>query len=247
MIPRHFLCIALLGFATSVSLAQSSPTPAPAPVSLRSPDNIPFNTPLDPSNHLEAADTKQVSASVEVYELPKTEAFALQKAFADAPDAGRVDILTKLRNGLSPADVKTIAFGQRACETGQISLVSSIKEYRYPTEFDNAGGQAFASAFETRNLGCTMELNISPPDKDGTYSTGIKVSTVDLAATDRYHASNTDIVGTITQPIFTSEKINTQVRLTFGIPKLLATYSPARDGAAGNVLRLVFVTVQPDR
>jgi hypothetical protein len=195
-----------------------------------------------------AAPPIQVNASVEIYELTKPQAFSIQDAFAGGSDTERKNILLKLRDGVFPKAARTIGLAQRACETGQTSDVSCIREYRYPTEFDtDKSGMAIPTAFETRNLGWGMSLNVSEPGKDGDYSVVIEVDTVALESTAHYSASKADVKGGITQPIFTNEQIMTRVRMMPGIPKLVGMYSPFKDDKTGDVLRLVFVTVQPDK
>ena len=206
----------------------------------------------------------QVNASVEIYELSQPQAFAVQKTFAGGSNEERSTRLLNLRKGTSANGIKTIAVGQRSCLTGESSQVSSLKEYRYPTEFDVRSGFSVPSAFECRNIGCTMALTVSA-DKEGFYSVKTDISNVSLINTSHYSASKADQRGSIEQPNFANEQIKTQIRLTAGVPKLVGTYSPFKDDSrqgslkdpankaegkndtTSNVLRLVFVTVELEK
>jgi hypothetical protein len=141
----------------------------------------------------------------------------------------------------------------------------SVKEYRYPTEFNPGSGFAVPTAFEVRNIGSSMELLISSVEKESLYSVTTDISNVALNATAHYSASKADQRGSIEQPLFTTEKITTQFQLKDGVPKLVSTYSPFKDDqvekpaqntvfrppssidSAGNVLRLVFITVKSEK
>ena len=68
-----------------------------------------------------------------------------------------------------------------------------------------------------------------------------------LFLTQRYSASKTDQPGSIEQPVFTTQKISTRFQLVSGVSKLISVYAPYKDEKAPAVLRLVFVTIRPDR
>jgi hypothetical protein len=266
MFPRlfYFLLLVWAGiFAMSSTAPAGAPQPpatlraAPAtsgsnailePISLHSAniDSNEFLAPMKPDP--KAGPPIQLDVTVEVYEFTKLQAFSVQKAFAEGTDSERKTILLKIRDGWYPGSVTSVAFGERSCETGQTSEVSSIQEYRYPTEFnDDKSGMAIPTGFETRNLGTMMLLNVSPPGEDGGYLAGVQINTVGLESTAHYSASKADSQGSITQPIFTTERIITNLRLTPGVPKLVGAYAPFSDDTVKSVLRLVFVTIQPDR
>jgi len=221
-------------------------------------------------SYTEAEPPTQVNATVEIYELGQSQAFAVEKLFTDGTNDARNKMLLALRQGTSTNGIKTVAVGERSCQIGQSSQVSSIKEYRYPTEFDNKKDFVVPTAFETRNTGCIMTLTVSAVDKDGFYPVTTDIRNVTLLNTSHYSASQTDRAGSITQPIFTTEEVKTQVQLLPGAPKLVATYSPVKDDMAqsapkdsnahspfhkdtkssdntSNVLRLVFITVQIEK
>jgi hypothetical protein len=56
----------------------------------------------------------QVNASVEIYELSQSQAFAIQKVFSDGTDVERNNILLALRKGTPANGIKTVAVGAEA-------------------------------------------------------------------------------------------------------------------------------------
>jgi hypothetical protein len=132
-----------------------------------------------------------------------------------------------------------------ACETGNISQVHSIKEYRYPTEFEpDKSGLAVPTAFETRNEGCDTSLKISLMAKQGSYSVDAAVTATVLENTVHYAASKTDTKGSITQPIFTDVRIRSQVQMTIGTTKLLGMETPYKEKEESDLLWVAFLSLE---
>ncbi len=148
-------------------------------------------------------------------------------------------------------------------KSGNRAVVNVIREFKYPTEFDppqipqstinangNVGGGGFGnsgfrtnpiitpttpSAFETRNLGVTLEvtptvgadgytidLELSPEvvDFDGFINYGVPILTLAGTATGAIGARPTSVVvspNVINQPIFSSRKVTTSVTIWDGM------------------------------
>jgi hypothetical protein len=195
----------------------------------------------------------------------------VQKAFSQGTDAERTNIIQNLRKGGNGVPgVKTVAVGEASCQARRPAQVNSIEEYKYPVEFDPRGGTAVPTAFETRNIGVTTALTIANPGADGSYSVDMDTRDVVLNKTDHYKVSATDQNGSMPQPIFTTGEVKTRIDLMPGVTKLVGSYSPYKDTNAParlkddagdvfvktdstsaapdiTVLRLVFVTVQPEK
>lgn len=112
-------------------------------------------------------------------------------------------------------------------KSGQRAVIESIDEVRYPTEFASpltAKGQATPTAFETRNVGDTFELEpVIQPD-GRTCSINLVPQHVNLL--EFRDVPNTPGALAVSQPIFTTQKLTTSLQLTSGEPYYLGTMTP---------------------
>ncbi len=193
-----------------------------------------------------AAPPAQVSATVEIYELPQAEAIAWQEKYEKASDSDRQKLIHDLRVE-NFGEVKTVGFGYRLCTMNEQSTVETVEMYRYPTRFETKDGFASPSEFEMNKIGCTMTLKILPANDENHFAVDTNIRDVALLNTQRYPASKTDQPGSIEQPNFAVNSVTSRFQLTAGVPKLVSIYSPYHDEKTAHALRLVFATVGPDR
>lgn len=113
-------------------------------------------------------------------------------------------------------------------KSGQRAVIESIDEVRYPTEFASpmtAKGQAAPTAWETRNVGDTFELEpVILPD-GRTCDINLVPQHVNLLE----FRDEPKVAGALpsSQPIFTTQKITTSIQATSGEPYYLGTMTPA--------------------
>jgi hypothetical protein len=134
-------------------------------------------------------------------------------------------------------------------KSGQRAIIESIDEVRYPTEFtppETAKGLATPIAWETRNVGDTLELEpvIAP---DG------RLCDINLVP-QRVHLAefrdSPEMAGALlaSQPIFNTQKISTSTAVTEGEPHYLGTMTPTAPqgiarGSAPSEIWLAFLHV----
>ncbi len=142
--------------------------------------------------------------------------------------------------------------------SGQRAKAESISEYIYPTEFDppivpedvtlgsgsNAPiGDFTPAAFETRNLGTTIEVDPVLGADSHTIDLNLSPEIVELEGNTTW--TNDDYKGgvKVEQPLFHAMKVTTQVTLHSGTYQLIGTTRPlnSTDPKRKNPIVLVFV------
>jgi hypothetical protein len=166
---------------------------------------------------------KQCVITLETYAMDRSEAAAILDAErGSAARYRRVLELTKAGKArLEILENLTTKSGQRA-------VIESIDEVRYPTEFnppETAKGLAAPTAWETRNVGDTFELEpvIGP---DGTLC-DINLVPQHVSLTE--FRDLPELAGALltSQPIFSTQKITTSTEVTSGEPHYLGTMTPS--------------------
>jgi len=128
-----------------------------------------------------------------------------------------------------------LAWPRIVCLDGQRSVVESIVEHRYPTEFDLPesgssdaklikGGTAEPTAFETRNVGTTLEAQATVLDDGRTLFVDVVPQHVALRKFEDFATAKNGKTAVINQPIFTTSKITTAVKVSSGQRLLLTTH-----------------------
>ncbi|HSI12605.1 MAG TPA: hypothetical protein VK961_11205 [Chthoniobacter sp.] len=112
-------------------------------------------------------------------------------------------------------------------KSGQRTVIESIDEVRYATEFASpvtAKGQAAPTAWETRNVGDTFELEpvINPDGR--TCDINLVPQRVNLL--EFRDAPNFAGALLTSQPIFNTQKLTTSIQVTSGEPYYLGTMTP---------------------
>jgi hypothetical protein len=190
---------------------------------------------------------KQCVITVEAYALDRTEAAALLDTERGSAARYRrvLDLAKAGKARLEILEGLTTKSGQRA-------VIESIDEVRYPVEFsppETAKGQATPTAWETRNVGDTFELEpvIAPNGR---------ICDINLAPQHTHLAEFRDLPDMagallISQPIFNTQKITTSTAVTDGEPHYLGTMNPtapqgiARGGAPSEIwLAFLHVSIQ---
>ena len=181
-----------------------------------------------------------VEICVEVFELPQPQAFSIQKMFVNGPDAERNRALGILRGNPAVKGTRSIAMGQWSCKPGGRSVFQTCKEYKYPTQYHASVDETPAPvAFEMRQAGTIMEVEVSNGQNEGLYALNATITTTELSGKLSNPSSDT------LRPPFVSSRIATQLDMTAGVPKLLGMYAPHPDLKAGPVLRVVIATIRP--
>jgi len=202
----------------ALALAMHAQTPAAKP------DGDPFvkNAGDAASAANPEATWMQCVVTIEAYALDKEEAAALfESERGSAARYRRVLELAKAGKArLEILEGLTTKSGQRA-------VVESIDEVRYATEFAapaTAKGMATPTAWETRNVGDTFELEpvIGPDGR--TCDVNLVPQRVRLAE----FRDMPEIAGGVasSQPIFNAQKITTSTRVSQGEPQYLGTMTP---------------------
>ena len=130
-----------------------------------------------------------------------------------------------------------IGWPRIVCLDGERSVVESIVEERYPTEYEppTAGNPIkpnFVSdspaptAFETRNVGTTLEAESTVLDDGRTLLLNLVPQHVALRKFENFATARDKDGGSsgISQPIFTTSKITTAVKVGNGQRLLLSAY-----------------------
>ena len=184
----------------------------------------------------EESQWKNVVLVLEVYALPKDDALAiLESERGSAARYQRVLDLVKAKEArLEILTVLTTKSGNRA-------VTESIDEVRYATKFAPGaakGAPAFASAFETRNVGDTLEFEpvIGPDGR--TCDLSLVPQRISLAGFRELAAAPGD--PTIPHPRFISQRLTTNTMLENDAPHYLGTFTPpsengVADGAAAEI------------
>jgi len=187
---------------------------------------------------------EQVEVMVEIYEVPVTAAFTLQKIFASGTQAERDGLLQKLRQKNPPGGIKALAALHGTGAVGTKLLLDSTSEHKYPTAY-NLGAVATPTAFEMRQVGWIVQLQLSPMQMAGkAYEVLGQISHVRLDGVRRYRASKADAQGSIEQPYMVSANINMQGTLTSGAPRLAGIFTPYNEGQPMTGLWVVIITAK---
>jgi hypothetical protein len=173
---------------------------------------------------------------LEVYALPKGDALAiLESERGSAARYQRVLDLAKTKKArLEILTALTTKSGNRA-------VTESIDEVRYPTEFEPGaakGAPAVASAFETRNVGDTLEFELVIGPDGHTCDLSLVPARVSLAGFRELAAAPGDPA--VARPRFTSQRLTTNTTLESDDPHYLGTFTPPSengiaDGAAAEI------------
>ena len=112
-------------------------------------------------------------------------------------------------------------------KSGQRTVIESVDEVRYPTEFASpmtAKGQAAPTAWETRDVGDTFELE--PVIRPDGRTCDINLVPQHVNLLEFRDVPNFPGALLISQPIFTTQKLTTSIQLTSGEPYYLGTMTP---------------------
>jgi hypothetical protein len=230
------LCIA----ASLALIALHAQTPKPAGGTTSAPNPIagdPFVKNADPAPAgAEEFQWKNAVLVLEVYALPKGDALAiLESERGSAARYQRVLDLAKTKKArLEILTALTTKSGNRA-------VTESIDEVRYPTEFEPGaakGAPAVASAFETRNVGDTLEFELVIGPDGHTCDLSLVPARVSLAGFRELAAAPGDPA--VARPRFTSQRLTTNTTLESDDPHYLGTFTPPSengiaDGAAAEI------------
>lgn len=217
--------------------------------------------PLDPT-------AAQIRVQVEFIDLSHEQLTELM--FGTKPAANDVELRKQLAQLVKDGKAKVMETLLCTGRSGQKSTSESIEEFIYPTEYEPASfadegkkqepgktetadaGKREAlgptpTAFETRNLGSTVEIEPTVSD-DG--------KTIDLRLIPEivYHVENEiwaewkDEHGSahVQMPVMYTLRLNTVVKLTNGKPLLVGALTPKNDKGAPDRDRKLMVFVKAD-
>ena len=200
---------------------------------------------------------KQLLITTEFIELPQ----ALASTFTAENSGNRIRELAQqsIRNG----DAKLLRLASVTARSGQRAKAESIEEIIYGTEIDpgvvpdeieledGAVGPVVGpvpAAFETRNLGVTLEVDPVFGVDGYTIDLNLAPEIVTLTGYDHFPSAEADPALKIAQPIFHELKGTTQITVSDGSYELLYTARPHQpsEGMTDTVV-LVFVRADVSR
>ncbi len=235
------LPLLLLAGATLIALAQALPAQTKAPAAPADPF---IKNPGDPAaaDQRGAAPWQNCMLVLETYALDKTEALAvLETGSGSAARYRRVLELAKA--GKARLDILTAL----TTRPGQRAHIEAIDEVRYATEFavpTAKGGLAAPTAYETRNVGDTLELEVQLGPDGRTCDLNVVPQRVGLLGFRDIGAMVDD--SPVSQPRFASQRITTSANFPVNEPHYLGSLSAATErgaanGEAASEMRLAFV------
>jgi Flp pilus assembly secretin CpaC len=221
---------------------------------------------LAPNARAEDARLFQVEARfVRISEAQARKAFG-EKGFSSAIGGiSTADQTARTLRILSQVKADFFSNPSVVAKSGQKAKVETVRELRYPTEFNpskDEPGRFVPTAFETRNVGVTLEvegiiqddyidLRIAPKivnflgfiDYAGHKGTGLASGLHPMAELLKRRLTE----GGIWQPVFSSQEVTTNVRLTSGLTILVGglPLDPAmKDVDVGSPRTVIFITAR---
>jgi hypothetical protein len=186
----------------------------------------------------------QVSLLTQVLDLSPALALQFVKKFGEAAPDQHAAILAELIKRSTaqddPQHPRAISVPAITVRHGERATVETIREYRYPTEFSNENGLAIPTAFETRNIGTTVEVQPRRAADGKTWEVTSVFQLVHLAETKIYGAGQF----AAEQPIFSTRKLSATVTLTPGVPQFVGIVGPDPTVDKGSVepVRVIILT-----
>lgn len=194
----------------------------------------------------EISGTKNLSLSFETFSLDLAEAATLTRANLDDQS-----LYSKLLELIAKKAAKQEQLTVIKTLSGTKATAESISEKIYPTEYmpptsadekeqPNTAAQPVATAFETRNTGTTIEVELTLSEDGQTVELHMVPETVSLAAQDDFGQG-------VKMPNFESQRFNSSLTLKTGKPTLVGTINrPPNskiDPDASNRVYFAFATV----
>lgn len=185
-------------------------------------------------------------ALLETFDLSREDFVALLDEKGD--DEARY---RRVAEWMSAGRAKLVTFTALTVRSGmRRTVVESIDEVNYATELNPPQAEedaAFPAAFETRNTGETLELELTVGEDGQHADVNIAPNFCRLVKFTDDFASPGRANSAVSQPRFATRKLTTAVRLTMNRPRLLGTLSAAgEDGTIAGQVRVVFLTVRPN-
>ena len=215
----------------------------------------------NPFNDIDA----QIRVQVEYIEVSQDQFTELM--FGDKPAKNDLELRKQLGKMIKDGKAKVVENLLCTTTTGQKATTESIEEYIYPTEYDPAdffpipkpdaddtkttapidveAAGPNPTAFETRNLGPTLEILPSLSEKDGEIRLRI-VSEIVVHVGDVIWGEWKDKRGEnpIKMPTFYTLRFNCAVRLMNGKPMLANALTPMNDKGKSDFSRKVLTFVR---
>ena len=217
--------------------------------------------PFDPDIHA----PKQVQVQVEFVEMPH-EVLTTLLFLAKPKSADATNLRQQVQELVAKKEAKVLETQIVVARSGQKATTEAIHEFIYPTEFSpptqadkdkkaaeatffpGPGNPATPTAFETRNVGCTLEVE---------PTIGEDNKTIDLRFVPEliWHSGNTvwqegkDSAGNsfkISLPDFNTLRINTALTCLSGQYNFAATVSPKDAKGEVDMTRKVMIFVKCD-
>jgi len=202
---------------------------------------------------------------VRVSEAQARKAFGEQGAGTAVSAALAPEQTAKILRTLSQLKADFFSNPSVVARNGQRAKVETVRELRYPTEFNDSKdepGKFVPTAFETRNVGVTLEVEGTIQDDDIDLRIAPKI--VNFLGFIDYGGHNgaglasglhpmTELLkrrlteGGLWQPVFSRQEIKTNVRIMSGLTVLLGSLplDPAmKEVDAGGPQTFVFITAR---
>ncbi len=235
------LPLLLLAGATLFALAQSLPAQTKAPTAPADPF---IKNPGDPAAADQAGATpwQNCMLVLETYALDKNDALTVLETGPGSAARYR-RVLELAKGGKARLDLLTAV----TTKSGQRAVIEAIDVVRFATEFAlpaSKGGLAVPTAYETRNVGDTIEFEVALGPDGRTCDLNLAPQRVGLLGFRDIGAMVDD--SPVSQPLFASQRITTSATFPVNEPHYLGSLSAATErgaanGGAASEMRLAFV------
>lgn len=143
---------------------------------------------------------------------------------------------------------KLATFSAITARSGQRVTLESSDDVRYPTRFEptpSDDGATFPTQYETRNVGDSLELELSVEPDGQTASVSLAPKSTTLLNFADQFASPGQPSSAVSQPQFSTRVFVTNVTTTMSRPRLVGTLTGTSDDAApASQIRVAFLTTR---
>lgn len=182
---------------------------------------------------------------LETFDLSREDFLGLLDGPGD--DAARY---RQIAEWMAAGRAKLVTFTALTVRSGQRVALESVDEVNYATELNPPQAEedaAFPTAFETRDTGETLEVELTVGEDGQRANVNIVPHFCRLVKFADDFASPGRANSAVSQPRFARCRLTTSAALTMNRPRLLGTLSAAgEDGAIAGQVRVAFLTVRPN-
>ncbi len=223
-----FFVLPALAIVLALPAPGQSQSPSPSPSPVASPRRDPFvkNVTADGSNDMQQDESPNLIFTMEVYSMAQEDAASILDAGNDG-EARHKAVLDLMNTGKARLEKLMCLAGK----SGQRVVNEEVDEVRYATEYQGSptGDPAvYASAFETRNVGDTVELEPTV-SADGTICNLNIVPQIVHFLGFRYAYGDSTKPPAMAQPLFQTAKFTTSLIMRPSRFEFMGTFSAPPD------------------